>query len=82
MLFQLALREGDIRSEEVAVTALRCFLGSRLGWSVTLGVAALGLYLFWTHTGHVLAAAPYLLLLACPLLHLFGHRHGHDQHGR
>ncbi|MBK8069391.1 MAG: DUF2933 domain-containing protein [Rhodanobacteraceae bacterium] len=29
------------------------------------------------HWGHVLGALPYLLLLACPLLHLF---HGHGDH--
>jgi hypothetical protein len=58
------------------MNAFRCFLGSRWGLVATLAVAALGAYLLWTHTGHVLAAAPYLLLLACPLLHLFGHRHG------
>jgi hypothetical protein len=65
------------------VTAFRCFLGSKLGLAATLAVAAVGAYLLWNHSGHVLAAAPYLLLLACPLMHLFGHRHGHshDQHG-
>jgi len=31
------------------------------------------------HWGHVLGVAPYLLLLACPLMHLF---HGHGGHGR
>jgi hypothetical protein len=41
-------------------------------------LAALGLYLFITHAGHTVAALPYLLLLACPLMHLFGHGgHGH-----
>lgn len=30
------------------------------------------------HWGHVLGALPYLLLAACPLLHLF---HGHGGHG-
>jgi hypothetical protein len=45
-----------------------------------LAIAATGVYLLWNHKGHVLAAAPYLLLLACPLLHLFGHRHSHDRH--
>lgn len=60
------------------MNAFSCFLGSRLGLLVTILVAALGAYLLWTHTGHVLAAAPYLLLLACPLMHLFGHRHGHS----
>ncbi len=52
------------------------FLGSKLGLTVTLAAAALGVYLLATHTGHVLAAAPYLLLLACPLMHVFGHHHG------
>lgn len=34
------------------------------------------------HWGHLLGVFPYLLLLACPLLHLF-HRHGdHNRHGR
>ncbi len=61
------------------MNAFACFLGSRWGLVATLAVAALGAYLLWTHTGHVLAAAPYLLLLACPLMHLFGHRHGHHK---
>jgi hypothetical protein len=59
-------------------------------WSVNLGIAvALGILAFFLiseHTAHVLGALPYLLLLACPLMHLFmhhghGHRHGqgHDR---
>jgi len=51
------------------------FVASRLGLAVTVAVAALGVYLLATHTGHALAAAPYLLLLACPLMHVFGHHH-------
>ena len=54
------------------------FCGSRLGLVITLPLAALGAYLLWAHTGHVLAALPYLILLACPLIHVFGH--GHGQH--
>jgi hypothetical protein len=57
------------------MNALNGFLGSRSGLAVTLVVAALGVYLLATHTGHALAALPYLVLLACPLMHLFGHRH-------
>ena len=53
-------------------------LGRPAGWAITLALAALGLYLFITHAGHTVAALPYLLLLACPLMHLFGHGgHGH-----
>jgi hypothetical protein len=34
--------------------------------------------LLWQdHESHLLNILPYLLLLACPLLHLFGHRPGH-----
>jgi hypothetical protein len=61
------------------MNALNGFLGSRSGLAVTLVVAALGVYLLATHTGHALAALPYLLLLACPLVHLFGH-HYHSGH--
>ena len=54
-------------------------LGSKLGLAVCLALAALGLYLLVTHTGHVFSALPYVLLLACPLMHFFGHGHGHRQ---
>ena len=50
-----------------------------LGWGLTLAIAAVGLYLLVTHTEHVLGALPYLLLIACPLLHVFGH--GGHHHG-
>ena len=60
------------------MNVFKCFLGSTSWLVVTLGVAALGAYLLWNHSGHVLATAPYLLLLACPLMHLFGHHHGHN----
>jgi len=36
-------------------------------------------YLVTEHTMHVLGVLPYLLLLACPFMHLFM-QHGHD-HG-
>jgi hypothetical protein len=61
------------------MNAFRCFLGSGVGLAATLAVAGIGGYLLLTHTGHALAAAPYLFLLICPLLHLFGHRHGHGK---
>ena len=38
-------------------------------------------YVLREHWGHVLGFLPYLLLLACPLMHLFMHHgHGHGQH--
>ncbi|MBI1775875.1 MAG: DUF2933 domain-containing protein [Proteobacteria bacterium] len=44
-----------------------------------LGVAAF--FLITEHTAHVFGALPYLLLAACPLMHLFMH-HGHGHHSR
>lgn len=44
-----------------------------------------GFFLITEHTAHFLGVLPYLILLACPLMHLFmhhghgGHQHGHDQ---
>jgi YHS domain-containing protein len=37
-----------------------------------------GYFLITEHRAHVIQALPFLLLLACPLLHLF---HGHGGHG-
>jgi hypothetical protein len=58
---------------------IRAFLGSTAGLVVCLALAALGGWLLWSHTGHVLSALPFLLLLGCPLMH-FIHR-GHAEHG-
>ena len=55
-------------------------IGTPLGWALSLAIAALGVYLLVAHTGHLFAALPYLLLVACPLLHVFkhgGHKHRH-----
>ncbi len=38
-------------------------------------------FLFTEHRAHVLGILPWLLLAACPLLQIFGHRHGGDDHG-
>jgi len=45
--------------------------------AISLG-AVIAFYLLREHWGHALGLLPYLLLLACPLLHLF---HGHGGHG-
>ena len=44
---------------------------------LSLGVVVV-YWLVNEHWGHVLGALPYLILLACPLMHLF---HGHGGHG-
>lgn len=58
-----------------------CFK-SYQGW-VALGAAAvLGAYLVIWHSAHVAAVLPFLVIAACPLMHIFmhgghGHHHGH-----
>lgn len=57
--------------------------GSNRGWLrsrsalVFLGFAAIALFFLWEeHKAHLLGALPYVLLLLCPLLHMFHGRHG------
>lgn len=38
-----------------------------------------GYFLFTEHRAHVYGALPYILLLLCPIMHLF-HHHGHGHH--
>ncbi len=46
---------------------------------IVIGAVA-GYFLLTEHLAHVMGALPYLLLLACPLMHVFMH-HGHRGHG-
>lgn len=39
-----------------------------------------GFYLVTEHRAHLFGVLPYLILLACPLMHLFM-QHGHGGHG-
>lgn len=49
-------------------------------WILVAFLAIAAFFLITEHTAHVLGALPYLILLACPLLHFFMHR-GHGGHG-
>ena len=49
-----------------------------IGFVVIGAVAAY--FLLTEHLAHVVGALPLLLLLACPLMHVFMH-HGHGSHG-
>jgi hypothetical protein len=48
-----------------------------IGACVLLAVAAF--YLWTEHRAHLLGALPYIILLACPVMHHFMH-HGHGGH--
>jgi hypothetical protein len=47
---------------------------SNIAWTVFAVLAAF--YLWTEHRAHLLGVLPFVLLLACPLMHLFMH-HGH-----
>ncbi|MDR8364266.1 DUF2933 domain-containing protein [Pseudomonas sp. JL3] len=46
--------------------------GIALGMLLVIGL----FYLVREHYGHISPILPYLILLLCPLMHLFGHHHG------
>jgi hypothetical protein len=50
-------------------------------WMGFVAFGAIAGFLLWEeHRAHFLGAAPYLLLLVCPIIHLFMHRSGHGGH--
>jgi hypothetical protein len=56
------------------------FWRSRYSIGLIVMGAVAAYFLLAEHRAHLLGALPYLLLLACPLMHLFMH-HGHGGHG-
>lgn len=60
--------------------AERGFLASRSGIVLIVFLGLVGFLLTTEHRAHALGALLWLLILACPLLHLFMHG-GHEGHG-
>ena len=59
------------------------FWRSPSGLTLLAAVAVGGFYLVTEHTAHLFGALPYIVLLACPLMHVFmhrGHHHGGHRH--
>lgn len=53
------------------------WLFSRAGIATLVALPILGFLIFTGHGLHLLGWAPFLLILACPLMHIFMHgRHG------
>ncbi|MBU1689156.1 MAG: DUF2933 domain-containing protein [Gammaproteobacteria bacterium] len=67
--------EHDEPIEHTAHSAPRGF-----NWILVAFLAIAAFFLFSEHRAHLLGALPFLLLLACPLMHLFMHG-GHGGHG-
>jgi hypothetical protein len=60
------------------------FWSSPAGW-VALGfIGVAGYFLITEHAAHLFSILPWLLILACPLMHLFMHHggHGHQSGGQ
>jgi hypothetical protein len=55
------------------------FRTTRVAVGVCIFVAIAGFFLWQEHRAHVLGILPYLLLAACPIVHLF--MHGRQSHG-
>lgn len=60
------------------------WLFSRTGIVTICVLAILGFLIYEGHGAHLLGLAPYLLLLVCPLMHIFmhggHHHHHHEEH--
>lgn len=60
------------------------FWRSRHAVGLLVMAAVAGVFLLSEHRAHFLGALPFLLVLACPLMHVFMHRghgrHRHDAH--
>jgi hypothetical protein len=51
------------------------FFKTPLGIATFLALVLGGVVLFWSERPNVLGWLPWLIVLACPLLHVFMHRH-------
>ena len=54
---------------------------------VLIGLVGIAYWLFTYHKEHLLGWLPYLIILACPLMHIFMHgdhgsHGGHGEHGQ
>ncbi|MEK9803020.1 MAG: DUF2933 domain-containing protein [Curvibacter sp.] len=49
-------------------------------WLLWLGLAAAVAWMFYRHNAHLQQLLPFLFILACPLMHIFGHG-SHGAHG-
>ena len=61
----------------------RLWIRSRSTIVLLVFLAIAGFFLVTEHTAHVFGVLPYLLLLACPLMHFLdrGHKRRHGRHG-
>jgi hypothetical protein len=74
------IKEENMHHDKKCTHEHKGFLACVLSWkgvALILALAGVSYYLLTVHLEHLAVALPYLILLACPLMHIFGHRHGH-----
>ena len=69
---------GSANLEPITPASGKLSGGARIALAIALAI--LLFFLLAEHRAHFFGALPYLLLISCPLLHLFMHR-GHGGHG-
>ena len=56
---------------------------SRKTWWIIFAIGLVGLvFLLRDHTSHIFSILPFLILLACPMMHLFMHKGHGSESGR
>ena len=58
---------------------LKNWICSRTGIATFVALSVLGFLVYEGHGAHLLGLLPYLLILSCPLMHVFMHG-GHHHH--
>ena len=54
----------------------------RTNWTMWVFLGFIAYFLITEHWAHIVPYLPWLILLACPLMHIFMHGgHGHGRHG-
>ena len=74
---------GPVRTMNESPRTAPSWIRSRSGIVLLAFLAIVGFFLVTEHTAHVFGVLPYLLLLACPLMHFFhgSHKRSHGVHG-
>jgi hypothetical protein len=62
--------------------SIRGWLLSRTGIATAVVISVLAFLIYEGHSAHLLGLLPYLLILSCPLMHIFMHGGHHGSHHR
>lgn len=66
----------DVKAPRTSAFGMPSLLRLAVATVVLTGTA----YLLTRHAEHTLRYLPFLIFLACPIMHIFMHRHGHRSH--